>query len=157
MSDRKQRRLNLLKLNPVCEFCGVEVTEETSGLFKKRHYSKKKRKVVNRHLLACIECIYKRRPEVTKHEKERVRGLRLTMLEDDPHCYYCGKAVDVLNSTLDHIIPRCKGGTDKVLACVVCNHLKKAMSESQFFAYLDSRSEQEEKCLPDTCVMFSKK
>ena len=47
---------------------------------------------------------------------------------DDYHCQYCGTKPDYDESTLDHIIPRSKGGetswTNCVLACYQCNSQK---------------------------------
>lgn len=53
-------------------------------------------------------------------------------------CAYCGK----LNpSTLDHVIPRCRGGltvrNNLVAACLSCNLLK---SDTDFFIWLRSQS-----------------
>ena len=55
-------------------------------------------------------------------------------------CYYCG-ITDKL--TIDHVIPRSKGGTNKrinkVLACAVCNTLKSSLSLPGFMRLIRSR------------------
>ena len=54
------------------------------------------------------------------------RLLRAKLLKKDPYCYYCGCPLDLDGSTLDHTIPKSKGGTYKhaVLACSPCNQAK---------------------------------
>jgi 5-methylcytosine-specific restriction endonuclease McrA len=57
------------------------------------------------------------------------RAANLTrMLADDPHCYYCGRPLNDATATLDHVFPRCRGGTNiktnLVLACAPCNGAK---------------------------------
>jgi len=47
---------------------------------------------------------------------------------DGGRCQYCGRKVSVREFTVDHIIPRCKGGqsiwTNIVTACKKCNNKK---------------------------------
>lgn len=54
------------------------------------------------------------------------RRARERLLEKDPFCYYCGLKLTLDTSTLDHTIPKSKGGTDiyTVLACYTCNQEK---------------------------------
>lgn len=44
------------------------------------------------------------------------------------HCFYCGTIVKASKATKDHIIAKCRGGTDSlvnlVLSCFLCNHEK---------------------------------
>jgi len=44
---------------------------------------------------------------------------------DRGRCFYCGKALSWTNKTVDHVIPKCKGGPHRawnlVLSCVPCN------------------------------------
>jgi 5-methylcytosine-specific restriction endonuclease McrA len=56
----------------------------------------------------------------------RIRlNIRLALLLADPHCHYCGFELNRFNSTLDHVVPRSKGGTDApenlLLSCRRCN------------------------------------
>lgn len=64
---------------------------------------------------------------VTKTKKVK---LRLTMPNN---CWYCG-AIDP--STIDHVQPIAKGGTDDldnlVLACKCCNSSKRALNVEEF-------------------------
>lgn len=50
-------------------------------------------------------------------------------IRDDGQCAYCSKKLHLSNATLDHVIPRSRGGKDTwenlVLACKKCN-MKKA-------------------------------
>jgi hypothetical protein len=47
---------------------------------------------------------------------------------DDDTCQYCGRRLKRCDLTLDHVVPRCRGGKttweNVVLACVPCNHRK---------------------------------
>lgn len=61
--------------------------------------------------------------------KREVRLSRRNIFERDRNvCQYCGKTFTRAELTLDHVVPRCRGGRDTwenlVLACVPCN-LKK--------------------------------
>lgn len=55
--------------------------------------------------------------------------LRRRYLAEDPHCRYCGFGpLRLENSTLDHIEPKSRGGTDDpanlLLSCFRCNQRK---------------------------------
>lgn len=58
----------------------------------------------------------------------RSRRHRLRLLKEDPFCNYCGLGLDLDTSTIDHILPLCRGGTwdrkNLVLACEKCNRDK---------------------------------
>ena len=45
---------------------------------------------------------------------------------DGPYCKLCGIYLPKSKRTIDHIIPRCEGGSDELsnlrLACYPCNH-----------------------------------
>lgn len=51
-------------------------------------------------------------------------------------CAICGMPVKYKNITIDHKMPRCKGGTNDMsnlqLACWRCNQFKQAMTEWEF-------------------------
>jgi 5-methylcytosine-specific restriction endonuclease McrA len=60
---------------------------------------------------------------------KEVRFSRRNIFErDDNTCQYCGKKFERNELTLDHVIPRCRGGastwTNVVLACLKCNMRK---------------------------------
>lgn len=56
------------------------------------------------------------------------RRKRRRLFEASPYCFFCERILEFEKSTLDHLIPRARGGknTDDnlVLACVKCNHRK---------------------------------
>lgn len=59
------------------------------------------------------------------HHKE-VRFSRRNIFERDRNtCQYCGKRFSKMDLTIEHVVPRSRGGTDAwdnlVLACVKCN------------------------------------
>lgn len=53
------------------------------------------------------------------------------LLYDNPFCYLCNKKLTEKTATLDHVIPKAKGGTNRRvnlrLACWPCNRDKKDM------------------------------
>ncbi len=64
-----------------------------------------------------------------RNRKSRdIRKKREKLLKLDPFCKYCRKALDLENSTLDHVIPLAKGGSNKMdnlaVACNECNFNK---------------------------------
>lgn len=66
-------------------------------------------------------------PKLTR--QKRLREIRRCLYERDGRCFYCKKRFERFEeSTLDHLKPRAKGGTDSIhnllLACVPCNRAK---------------------------------
>lgn len=57
-----------------------------------------------------------------------------------PPCYWCG---DTYASTVDHLTPRSRGGTDDksnlVMACHSCNARKGAKTADEYRAWLAGR------------------
>lgn len=55
-------------------------------------------------------------------------------------CPYCGRQMDLRNAKLiptrDHVIPRCRGGTELVICCITCNTIKADMLPDQWRAYM---------------------
>lgn len=56
--------------------------------------------------------------------------IRLALLAIEGVCFYCGRDLTATGvfSTLDHLVPRCRGGTDAIanlrLSCFRCNQRK---------------------------------
>jgi 5-methylcytosine-specific restriction endonuclease McrA len=71
-------------------------------------------------------------------KKKRDARARLRQSINACECYYCGVRLDPSNHTVDHIIPRAKGGTDDpsnvVGCCRSCNFSKKDMSVEEWRA-----------------------
>jgi 5-methylcytosine-specific restriction endonuclease McrA len=62
-------------------------------------------------------------------QNRKVRFTRRNILERDNHtCQYCDKRLPASDLTLDHVIPRCRGGgatwRNLVVACLKCNDRK---------------------------------
>lgn len=59
---------------------------------------------------------------------ERARQVRALVRRDGWRCAYCPAELDVTTVTIDHVIPRSRGGTNDlgnlVLACWPCNKSK---------------------------------
>ena len=57
---------------------------------------------------------------------------RNVYLRDRGTCQYCGRSVSTAEFTLDHVVPRCKGGRttweNLVTSCARCNHRKGSRS-----------------------------
>ena len=60
--------------------------------------------------------------------KSRTSTRRLQLLKRSPYCVYCMKELTIDNSTVDHVVPKSKGGTDRrsnlVLSYGPCNQKK---------------------------------
>ena len=69
-----------------------------------------------------------------------MRNLKRKLLERDPYCTYCPTKLTMETATLDHIIPRSKGGgstkDNLVLACKPCNSKKGNKSVDSFLALI---------------------
>lgn len=54
----------------------------------------------------------------------------------DGHCAYCGKMIDLKTMQVDHLQPKCLGGTDDfenlMPSCRRCNHYKRASTLENF-------------------------
>lgn len=68
------------------------------------------------------------KPKKKKPKPNPRRKVRLKLLKSRPYCHYCGRKVDESSSSLDHVIPRSKGGPNSqdnlVLSCLSCNNKK---------------------------------
>ena len=91
----------------------------------------------NRHGLPIITASIKRKvsPEVWGISLEE--QLRDTVFsKTNEKCFYCGTTITRKHFTIDHVIPRKKGGTDLITnlvpACSYCNGLKAAMLLEEF-------------------------
>lgn len=62
------------------------------------------------------------------YREQRTRKLRWLKWSENPRCHYCGRVLQWEEATLDHIIPRSKGGQttwkNTTVACWPCNNHK---------------------------------
>ena len=60
---------------------------------------------------------------------------RNLLIRDNATCQYCGLVVGTKEFTLDHVVPRCQGGTttflNTVISCVQCNSRKAGRTPAQ--------------------------
>ena len=65
-------------------------------------------------------------PETVRRPKITVAEIRNRLLEQKPHCRWCGKTLTKRTATLEHVVPKAHGGTNRWenldLACKPCNH-----------------------------------
>jgi 5-methylcytosine-specific restriction endonuclease McrA/uncharacterized coiled-coil protein SlyX len=61
----------------------------------------------------------------SRTERHRLRRVRKRLWEANPRCHWCGEPLSFEASTIDHVIPRSRSGSDLpdnlVLACEPCN------------------------------------
>lgn len=81
--------------------------------------------------------------ECRNKKGRRKRRIVLELLKIDPKCSYCKRPLDENSSTLDHVIPKSKGGKDSrknfALACSTCNGYKGNLPVEEFLKLLASR------------------
>lgn len=79
------------------------------------------------------------------HRTAKRLGVLSTLTEDEwrlvvytlnQTCTYCGKKMDILSLTMDHVVPMSKGGTNTVdnvtVACLSCNVIKSDRDLDEF-------------------------
>jgi 5-methylcytosine-specific restriction endonuclease McrA len=77
-----------------------------------------------------VPSVIRRRTYINIRKRREASGKRRTRiyLRDKFRCQYCGERKEVAQLTLDHILPRSRGGDDSpvnvVTACVACNNRK---------------------------------
>jgi 5-methylcytosine-specific restriction endonuclease McrA len=118
------RRQRELAERPFCVKCGVKVVRNTSELINGQLWCLKCHGVKPKKPNPCQS------PKSTKRRSKRGWKLKLTikrrrLFKADPRCRYCGCDLTWHTATLDHVVPRSKGGRDSmdnlVLACQPCN------------------------------------
>jgi 5-methylcytosine-specific restriction endonuclease McrA len=69
--------------------------------------------------------------------------LRTTLYKQFPYCYYCGDLLTTKNRTIDHYIPRSKGGPSSVdnyvTCCFECNNQKGDLLPQEFEEIIKNR------------------
>ena len=101
----------------------------------------------------------KRKPR--KPQSKTVKRIRAGLLEQDPHCWFCGRYLMAEFATLDHFRrPHSRGGTESpdnvVLCCQPCNNTKSTLPP-EFFACKPQRGAGIVRIweIPGTTVSFS--
>ena len=77
-----------------------------------------------------------------KNKGLRNKSLKEKILEKQGNCcHYCGKKLEADEITIDHLLPRSRGGkTDKsnlAICCGKCNSEKSSMTEQEYWKYLE--------------------
>lgn len=56
--------------------------------------------------------------------------------KSDGHCAYCGRSMAIEQMQIDHIAPKCLGGSDAIdnlnPSCRMCNHYKRSLTVEKF-------------------------
>jgi 5-methylcytosine-specific restriction endonuclease McrA len=67
------------------------------------------------------------------------RAVRLRLVSEHPFCRYCGRPVAIETSSLDHVVPRSRGGTNApsnlALVCRNCNTRKSDLLPREIMAW----------------------
>lgn len=62
-------------------------------------------------------------------------------IENTPNCIYCSNSIPIKDYSVDHIIPRSRGGSDTIeniqLVCRSCNLMKGGLLDNEFRELLD--------------------
>ena len=78
--------------------------------------------------------------------KAQYKAYRERLWSRDPHCTYCRQRIGKGNGTLDHILPKSKGGFDApynlVLSCERCNQCKESRTVEEWRDHLIAAIEQ---------------
>ena len=77
---------------------------------------------------------------VEKENRINIKLIRSRLFKkQNGKCHYCNKQLSHTKSTIDHIIPRSKGGTDTidnfVVACYECNCDKSDLNREEYAEY----------------------
>lgn len=66
--------------------------------------------------------------EKTMGQSKVLKQRRQWLMSQNPHCAYCGRKLSSRMATVDHVIPRALGGTNRLdnlrLSCRECNNIK---------------------------------
>jgi 5-methylcytosine-specific restriction endonuclease McrA len=81
--------------------------------------------------------------KVRQFKHSAILSRRNLMLRDGGKCQYCGVNVSLKNSTIDHVVPKSRGGKHSwenvVLACSKCNQKKADKMPDSFYLKLSKR------------------
>lgn len=81
--------------------------------------------------------------KVKQFKHSAILSRRNLMLRDGGECQYCGVNVSLKTGTMDHVIPRSRGGThtwdNVVLACSKCNQKKADKMPEAFYLKLKKK------------------
>lgn len=106
---RLTRRQRELAERPNCAVCGIKVVRKTSDLIDGK--------------LWCLSCC--RGP---RKNRRKLTEQRRQLFAQNPYCTYCRCQLHWEESTIDHVVPLSKGGTNDMenlaLACEPCNSRK---------------------------------
>lgn len=129
-SKRLRKRLRLLEQSPVCKLCEIPLDLENACRQRLAGYVEKQ--------LICIACSRGFNRKSRNGRLSRFSRIRLDFVKKDPHCYYCRKQVSFEGSSLDHLVPRSRGGGNDienlVLACLSCNLEKADLNAEEYLA-----------------------
>jgi len=82
----------------------------------------------------------------TKSKKNKFNSVsrKAILIRDNFKCQYCGCSLSNGTATLDHVLPRSRGGLHKfdnvVASCKSCNNLKDDMTAKEFEKWVDKKS-----------------
>ncbi len=115
----RKRQTVVMKVSKVCSTCQIE---KLASEFTKSNCTP------DGLAQLCWEC---------DKARSLLRKLKKTiLLESDQLCFYCGTTLTENNQTVDHVIPKSRGGSDDVTnlvpCCFSCNASKKNLLLSEW-------------------------
>ena len=93
------------------------------------------------HVKCCNKCYLKGTASKTLKDRTRWREIGLKLIEQNCRCVYSGRLLVLgVNTSLDHIVPRCKGGTHDAnnLQWIdyAINIMKSGLTEDEFLGFI---------------------
>lgn len=92
-----------------------------------------------------IEQVAIAEPKAKIARRKFMRAHREGLHATDPHCFYCGKSIELAETTLDHVIPESRGGTTTPenlrLACNKCNLSKDDATPAEWLIELEAQAD----------------
>lgn len=150
LSQQQRKRKKLLDEDPHCYFCRCDLHLGNCSL---KRYADDGENV--KFILVCRKKCLKGQKGLLPSKKPKrssSAARRRRLFTEDPRCAYCRVELEFEDSTVDHKIPRCKGGNNSrentVLCCNFCNNNKGSKTVSEFrkeFYYLTLEAKLEVK------------
>jgi 5-methylcytosine-specific restriction endonuclease McrA len=145
-NPNKQEQLRIIRIlhQEFCPCCHARLDYDNAHIISVRSSGKRE---YGHQIMVCEDCVDDRecshkRCNACPPGKSVYAIFRYQKWKEDPYCYYCETRMRLCDTTVDHVVPKSKGGEDRdkgnfVLSCRTCNRDKDSMSEEEFMDKLD--------------------